>query len=131
MAGGQSVIKMTDQQQITHLYETYWQAMIAKDIPLLKDIMAKDYHLFHMTGVKQSREEFISGLVAGTFNYYSAHHEAIEVHVNQDIATMKGKSVVVAAVYGGGKHRWHLQGDFTLRKENGAWKLTGSRASTY
>ena len=24
-----------------------------------------------------------------------------------------------------------LQGDFTLRKENGNWKLTGSKASTY
>lgn len=27
---------------------------------------------------------------------------------------MTGKSRVLAAVYGGGKHRWRLQGDFTL-----------------
>ena len=32
---------------------------------------------------------------------------------------------------GGRKNRWRLQGDFTLRKEDGAWKLTSSRASTY
>lgn len=131
MAGSQSVKTMTDQQQIARLYETYWQAMITKNVAVLKDLMAADYHLYHMTGVKQSREAFINGLTDGTFNYYSAHHEAIEVHVNKDTATMTGQSVVVAAVYGGGKHRWHLQGDFTLRKEDGAWKLTSSRVSTY
>ena len=38
---------------------------------------------------------------------------------------------VLAAVYGGGKHCWKLRGDFTLRRENGTWLLTGSRASTY
>ena len=38
---------------------------------------------------------------------------------------------VLAAVYGGGKHRWKLQGDFTLRKEDDVWKLSSSRASTY
>ena len=35
------------------------------------------------------------------------------------------------AVYGGGKHSWRLRGDFTLRKENGRWKLSSSGASTY
>ena len=31
----------------------------------------------------------------------------------------------------GGKHSWRLRGDFTLRNEQGVWKLTGSHASTY
>jgi hypothetical protein len=44
---------------------------------------------------------------------------------------MVGKSKVLAAVYGGGKNRWRLRGDFTLRKENENWKLTSSKASTY
>jgi hypothetical protein len=44
---------------------------------------------------------------------------------------MTGKSRVLAAVYGGGKNSWRLQGDFTLRKENGSWKFTSSKASTY
>ena len=48
-----------------------------------------------------------------------------------DKASMIGKSRVVAAVYGGGKGSWRLQGDFTLRKENDTWKLTSSKASTY
>ena len=58
-------------------------------------------------------------------------HDEITVRIDGDNATMIGKSRVLAAVYGGGKNKWKLQGDFTLRKENGAWKFTSSKASTY
>ena len=122
---------MTDEEQIKKLYIRYWQCMIDKNADGLRSLQTDDYYLMHMTGMKQSRESFIKGLLDGTFNYYSADHDAIDVRINGDSAVMTGKSRVVAAVYGGGKGSWRLQGDFTLRKENGAWKLTSSRASTY
>ena len=122
---------MTDEEQIKELYIRYWQYMIDKDAGGLNSLQTDDYYLMHMTGVKQSREVFIKGLLDGTFNYYSAEHDSIDVNITGDTAVMVGKSRVVAAVYGGGKGSWRLQGDFTLRKENGAWKLTSSRASTY
>ena len=122
---------MNDELSIKELYKEYWNYMIRKDIDGLERIMAKDYHLIHMTGNKQSAEEFLKGLADGTFNYYSANHDDIQVQISGDIATMIGKSQVVAAVYGGGKNRWFLRGDFTLRKETDTWKLTSSKASTY
>lgn len=122
---------MNDSNEIKALYRTYWNYMIDKNADGLRSIMTEDYCLMHMTGAKQSRETFLTGLVDGTFNYYSAVHDDIEVSVNENTATMTGKSHVMAAVYGGGKHRWRLQGDFTVRKEDGVWKLASSRASTY
>ena len=122
---------MSEEAQIREIYKKYWEYMIDKDADGLRSLMAEDYFLRHMTGVEQSREVFINGLLAGTFNYYSADHDSIEVTVHGDSAEMVGKSRVLAAVYGGEKHRWRLQGDFTLRKENGSWKLTSSEASTY
>ena len=122
---------MTDEEQIKELYIRYWQYMIDKDADGLNSLQTDDYYLMHMTGVKQFREVFIKGLLDGTFNYYSAEHDSIDVNITGDTAVMVGKSRVVAAVYGGGKGSWRLQGDFTLRKENGAWKLTSSKASTY
>ena len=122
---------MSDKEQIKELYKTYWKYMIEKDAQGLREIMAPDYYLIHMTGVKQSKEVFIKGLLDGTFNYYSAEHDSIEVTVDGNNARMVGKSRVLAAVYGGGKNRWRLQGDFTLRKEVGEWKLTSSKVSTY
>lgn len=123
---------MTDETEIIReVYRTYWRCMIEKDVPGLRRLLSDDYELRHMTGLRQSGEVFLNGLLDGTFNYYSAVHDSIEVRVNGDKAVMTGKSRVVAAVYGGGKHSWRLRGDFTLRKENGSWKLTSSGASTY
>ena len=122
---------MDDKEQIREVYRTYWRYMIEKNADGLRGIMTEDYYLLHMTGVKQSAEVFLKGLLDGTFNYFSAEHDDIEVTVDGDRAKMTGKSRVLAAVYGGGRHRWRLQGDFTLRKENGSWKLSSSRASTY
>ncbi len=122
---------MDEREAIRELYRQYWRCMIAKDADGLRELMADDYVLMHMTGVRQSKEAFIRGLLDGTFNYYSAEHDSIDATITGDTAEMIGKSRVSAAVYGGGKHSWRLRGGFTLRKENGAWKLTGSNASTY
>ena len=122
---------MEESDRIKELYRKYWSCMIQKDADGLRALMSDDYYLLHMSGVRQSIDEFINGLLDGTFNYYSAEHDAIDVRINGDTAVMTGKSRVTAAVYGGSKHLWRLQGDFTLRKENGNWKFTSSKASTY
>ncbi len=122
---------MNDIETIKEIYRRYWKCMIDKDESALRSLTSDDYHLMHMTGKRQSVDEFISGLLDGTFNYYSAEHDDIQISVNGNTATMVGKSKVLAAVYGGGKSRWRLRGDFTLRKENENWKLTSSKASTY
>lgn len=122
---------MKDIETIKEMYINYWTFMINKDAEGLRSLMADDYYLMHMTGVRQSAETFLEGLLDGTFNYYSADHDTIDVKVTGDTAVMTGKSRVLAAVYGGGKNFWHLRGDFTLRKEKGTWKFTSSKASTY
>ena len=122
---------MDDTKLIRELYREYWRGMIAKDTDGLRGMMTEDYTLLHMTGVKQSAETFLKGLLDGVFNYFSAEHDSIEVTVAGDRASMIGMSRVLAAVYGGGKHSWRLRGDFTLRKENGRWKFSSSSVSTY
>ena len=122
---------MNETEQIKELYRQYWRYMINKNDKGLRSLMSEDYYLLHMTGVRQTADEFIRGLMKGTFNYFSVEHDSIDVNIDGDTATMTGRSWVVAAVYGGDRNSWRLQGDFTLRKENDVWKLTSSRASTY
>lgn len=122
---------MNDTECIREIYRRYWEYMIRRDTGGLRSLMSEDYSLRHMTGVRQSAEEFLKGLADGTFSYYSAVHDSIEAEVNGDAAVLTGKSRVTAAVYGGGRHLWHLRGDFTLQRRNGKWELTGSEASTY
>lgn len=122
---------MNQQETIKYLYRQYWQYMIEKNAAGLRRIMTEDYYLLHMTGVRQSREEFLRDLLDGTFNYYKADHDSIVVRIDGNVAEMIGKSRVTAAVYGGRKNQWRLCGVFSLRNENGDWKLINSKASTY
>ena len=122
---------MDEREIIREMYRKYWRAMIAKDAAGLRALMAEDYYLLHMTGVRQSAEVFLKGLLDGTFNYYSAEHDAIDVRIDGDRATMTGRSRVSAAVYGGRMRVWRLRGDFTLRRERDGWRFTSSKASTY
>ncbi len=122
---------MKDEEEIENLYRKYWECLIGKDEEGLRRLMTNDYYLLHMTGVKQSGEEFLQDLLRGTFRYDSAKHESIQATVRGNEATLIGKNRVVASVYGGGRSEWRLRGDFTLRKEENGWKFSSSRASTY
>ena len=122
---------MTEEQQISSLYERMYTAMIAKDEAVLREVHTEDFVLVHMTGMHQKREQYIRAIMDGTLNYYSAETEDLQISVNRDEATLRGRSRVNAAVFGGGRHTWRLELLFRLRKERGVWRFTCSEASTY
>lgn len=105
--------------------------MINKNQAVLERIHDDSFVLFHMTGMKQTKNEYISAIIGGTLNYYSAVHNDMEVAVSGDTAKLTGKSKVTATVFGGGKRTWRLQLDFELVRKNGEWYFTLAKASTY
>ena len=122
---------MKDQQAIRKVYEDMYRAMIDKDIVALGSLLSDDSILIHMTGHRQPRKEYLAEIAAGVLNYYSVDTDALEITVSGDTARMIGRSRVNAAVYGGSRHTWRLQMDSELRKIDGKWKITLSKASTY
>ena len=131
MASLTTQAQATDKQQIEQLYERMYQAMIAKDTAAMRPMFADDFYLVHMTGTRQNRQQYLEAIADGTLNYYSCQTEQLDVKVDGDSATLTGRSRVLAAVYGGGKHTWRLQLTFRLRKQDGRWQFTYSTASTY
>ncbi len=122
---------MTDEEKIIQLYKEMYSAMINKDKASLERIHDDSFILFHMTGMKQSKSDYISAIMDGTLNYYSAVHGDMEVAINGDTARLAGRSKVTAAVFGGNKHTWRLQLDFELIRKNDKWYFTLASASTY
>ena len=122
---------MTDKEQIIQLYKEMYTAMVNKDRAELERVHDDSFVLVHMTGMRQSRQEYINAIMDGTLNYYSASHEDMQVEVGGDSAVLTGKSRVTAAVFGGGKHTWRLQLRFQLLKKNGQWRFALASASTY
>ena len=123
---------MTDKEQIEALYREMYEAMVRKDTATLDCVHADDFVLTHMTGMHQSKRVYIQSIANGTLNYYSAEHEQMDIKVDGNRATLTGRSRVNAAVFGGGRHTWRLQLHFGLVKEDdGKWRFTSARASTY
>lgn len=123
--------EVSDRQAIEQAYKDLCEASARKDSAAISRVLAPEYVLVHMTGMKQSREQYIKAVLGGTLNYYEHQHERITVEQHGDKATLRGQTRVNAAVFGGGRHTWRLQQDMTLRKENGRWLITRSEASTY
>ena len=55
-----------DEQLIRDAYIRMYDGMIAKDDTVLRDVLDDSFVLVHMTGMRQSREEFINAILNGT-----------------------------------------------------------------
>lgn len=122
---------MTEEEKIIQLYQEMYTAMVNKDRQVLERAHDDSFVLVHMTGMQQPKSAYINAIMNGTLNYYSAVHEGSQITVNGDTATLTGRSLVTAAVFGGGRHTWRLQLRFELEKKDGEWRFTLAEASTY
>ena len=124
---------VADEEICAQLYRDLCDASMRKDADGMAAVLAGDYALVHMTGMRQSKRAYIVAVLDGTLNYYSIEHDSIDVMVGPDgeHAVIRGCSRVNAAVFGGGRRTWHLQQDLKAEKRDGEWLLVESRASTY
>ena len=122
---------MDEKEKVEDCYCKLYCGMIEKDGLLLSEVLDNSFVLIHMTGMRQTKEKFIRAVEDGTLNYYSADHQHIEAKIQGNRAKMTGKSVVNAAVFGGGQHTWRLQLNVELVRDVRTWRITEMRASTY
>lgn len=122
---------MNDREKVENCYRQMYQGMVDKNRSILSEVLSDSFVLVHMTGMRQSKEAFIRAVEDGTLNYYSAEHQQMEVGIKGEWAEMIGRSLVSAAVFGGGMHTWRLQLKLELIQSGGIWMITEARASTY
>ena len=122
---------MGEQERLKDCYKDMYRGMIGKNRPLLEHVLDDTFVLLHMTGMRQTKKEYIKAIEDGTLNYYSAEHQTIAVETQGFHANLVGQCQVNAAVFGGGPHIWRLQLNCQLVKEGDTWKITKAKASTY
>lgn len=116
-------------EKLEALYREMWQCLIEKNISRLDEIHDKNFTLTHMTGMRQSKTEYLRAIREGDLNYFSESTDEIQI----DLARQKmvGRSRVNAAVFGGSRHTWRLQLAFDVENRDGSWILNSAIASTY
>ena len=123
---------MNDNQMIEQLYHDMYSAMVEKDKAELDRIHDDSFVLIHMTGMHQDKKTYIRAIMDGTLNYYSEKTDSLDIQIKtKSTAVLTGRSLVNAAVFGGGKHTWRLQLRFDLKKAGDEWKMTKAQARAY
>ena len=125
---------MTEKNDKALLEQTYtemYSTMIAKDTAALGRMLDESFVLVHMTGMRQTKHDYLRAIANGTLNYYSCDDTRLDVSVDGETARMTGRSRVSAAVFGGGRHTWSLRLDIVLKKQGGRWVMTEIEAGTY
>ena len=77
-----------DEQQIKDQYRSFYRAAIAKDRAGMEATLDESFHLTHMTGMRQSRDEYIRYILRGTLNYFSEEPVNLEAKVSGNTATL-------------------------------------------
>ena len=110
--------------EILNRFIEFQQALIDKDAARLNEILTDKYELVHMSGKKQTKEEFISEIMDGTLNYYRS--EIIEPTIlwdDEQRATLVGDVRLTAKVYGI-EGKWTLNTTVDFEKIDGKWYYT-------
>ena len=112
-----------EEKSVLEVYNAIMDAMVAKDRAVLEKYYAPDLIFTHMSGKKQTREEFFDDIVNGKLNYYKITTHKADVSVNGDTATVDYRHTLDALAYGA-RGAWTFSGTMFLRKINGDWVVS-------
>ena len=110
----------TEEKEVYAAYVAINNAMIEKDRAALELYFDKGLIFTHMSGKKQTREEFIGEIMDGTLNYFKVDTKDYSISVDGDTAHMKVTHTLTAKVYGI-SGSWTLGGENTYKKRDGIW----------
>ena len=110
----------TEEKEVYSAYEAINNAMIKKDKAAMERYFDEKLIFTHMSGKKQTREEFISEIMDGTLNYFKVDTKDYSISMNGDTAHMKVTHILTAKVYGI-SGSWTMSGENTYKKSGGIW----------
>lgn len=110
----------TEEEKILSAFEQMQQAMIDKDAAKMRSLVAEDKTFTHMSGKKQTKEEYFEEILNGTLNYYGYEIHDLKISVNGDKAILKANVRLKAKVYGM-SGSWTVPVHTNYKKTNCAW----------
>lgn len=108
------------EEKILDRFKEVQLAMIEKDEEKLSEIISDNYHLTHMSGRRQNKEDFIEEIMNGTLNYYESIINFPEIIINSNKAILIADVTLNAKVYGS-KGVWTLNTKAYFEKKDNEW----------
>ncbi len=118
-----------DKKEIENIFKKENRAMVEQDLTALKEIIAPEAILTHITGAEQSRDEWLKQIKICRMRYKKSVLKRIVIQlIDDDHASAVVQNLVTARIYGF-TNDWMLQSANQLIKREGKWIITSSKAS--
>ena len=111
-----------NEDELSALYQAarYCQAMTEADIDTMREIVSEDMVFTHMSGRRQTREEYFADVADGSLTYYAIGIENPVVTVEGRLARVTYTAVLTANAYGA-RGTFRMNGTHYYQRINGEW----------
>ena len=111
-----------NEDELSALYQAarYCQAMTEADIDTMREIVSEDMTFTHMSGMKQTREEYFADVANGSLTYYAIGMDHPVVEVDGDMAMVTYTSALTANAYGA-RGIFRMKGTHYYQRIDGKW----------
>ena len=109
-----------EERSVLYRQAEYCQAMTDADIDKMREIVSEDMTFTHMSGRRQSREEYFADVADGSLNYFTIGIADPVIKVTGDTATITYTAVLNANAYGA-RGTYRMKGTHHYEKRDGAW----------
>jgi hypothetical protein len=117
----------SNESALQELYRQHVAFMVAGDVSNLDTLLTPDFHLVHMTGMVQSKAEWLNAIKSGEMQYHHAQEDSLVVTGPADIT---GQDRMTATIWGS-RSTWRLQLACHCVLQDGHWLIQHIQASTY
>ena len=118
---GADLSRLTDDElSVLCVQARYCQAMTDADINVMRKIVSEEMTFTHMSGLKQTREEYFADIESGRLNYFTIGIEDPVIRVNGVRATVTFTSVLNANAYGA-RGTYRMKGTHHYEMRGGEW----------
>ncbi len=121
---------LTDEKAVAETARQQIKGMITSDLDLLKQVIVPEANLYHITGAKQTRDEWLKQIELGRMQYFGSREILLQATVNGNEATVISRNQLDARIYGF-RNTWPLESREKLRKIDGKWRIVESRSSMF
>lgn len=109
-----------EQKELLYCRAKYCEAMTEVDTDTMRELMAEDLMLTHMSGRQQTREEYLTDVASKELRYYHIGIESPVIEVNGNQALFTGTSVLTANAYGA-EGTFRMEGISHYERRDGNW----------
>ena len=111
-------------QEIEQFLDDWNNAMIAADTARLGAMMDNDIILRHITGMTQTKREWLEEVASGSMTYHKIETRDVAVTFNSQGSAIVSFTSVITATIWGGYGTWTLSGKMRLVRRIGRWIRT-------